>query len=76
VASGCERIGVAPIGRLTPGDYNEEKDVTWLTGPGDFITLAAGQFAILWPGDGHMPGIAIGYSRPVRKVVVKIRVED
>lgn len=72
VASGVERFGVAPIGRLDAGEYIPEKDITWLTGPGDYLTLAAGQFIVLWPGDAHMPGLDAGVPGPVRKVVVKI----
>jgi len=75
VANGVERVGVAPIGRMIAGDYNAEKDLSWLTGAGDFLTLAAGQFMLLWPGDAHMPGIETGFLGPVRKVVVKIAVE-
>ena len=75
VARGAERIGVAPIGRLAAGEYNEQKDITWLTGAGDFVTVAAGQFMLLWPGDAHMPGIETGFVGPVRKVVVKIALD-
>lgn len=74
VASGVERFGVAPIGRLESGDYIAEKDISWLTGSGDYVTLAAGQFVIVWPGDAHMPGLDAGVPGPVRKVVVKIAV--
>lgn len=72
--SGTERIGYAPIGRLAPGDYNPEKDFQALTGTGDFITLAAGDFMLLFPEDAHMPGMAVGDPVPVKKVVVKIMV--
>lgn len=72
VAAGVERIGVAPIGRLQAGDYNPAKDMTILTGSGDYLTVAAGQFMILWPGDAHMPGLDAGIPGLVRKVVVKI----
>jgi biofilm protein TabA len=76
VASGVERFGVAPIGRLESGDYIPEKDITWLTGSGDHITLGAGQFVIVWPGDAHMPGLDAGVPGTVRKIVVKIAVAE
>ena len=57
-------------------DYQTERDLAWLQGPGEFLTLGAGQFMILWPGDAHMPGIDAGVPGPVRKVVVKIAVAD
>ena len=72
--SGTERIGYAPICRLTPGDYNPDKDYQPLSGTGDFITLTAGDFMILFPEEAHMPGIAAGESTPVKKVVVKIHI--
>jgi beta-galactosidase beta subunit len=30
---------------------------------------------LLWPGDGHMPCLAVGEPEPIKKVVVKIAVE-
>jgi YhcH/YjgK/YiaL family protein len=74
IISGTERIGYAPIGRLTMGEYNPEKDFQALTGSGDFISLTAGDFMLLFPEDAHMPGMAITNPAPVKKVVVKIMV--
>jgi len=76
VVSGVERMGVAPTSRMVETDYQAERDLAWLQGSGDFLTLGAGQFMILWPGDAHMPGIDAGVPGPVRKVVVKIAVAD
>ena len=75
VVSGVERIGVAPVASLAADNYDADRDMLWLAGAGDFLTLGAGQFIILWPGDAHMPGIDAGVPGPVRKVVVKIAVE-
>ena len=73
--SGIERIGVAPIGRMKPGVYSDEKDFFPVFGTGDFLTLGRGDFMLIWPGDAHMPGIAVGgKSATVRKAVYKIRV--
>ena len=44
-------------------------------GPLDEITLANGRFAVLWPGDAHAPGIAVGQPAPCRKCVIKVKVE-
>lgn len=73
VVSGIEQIGYAPASTLTGGDYNAEKDISFLTGAGDFIKAVPGRFMLIWPDDAHMPGMALGESVPVRKVVVKIR---
>jgi YhcH/YjgK/YiaL family protein len=72
VAHGAERIGVAPLAGMTAGDYSAEKDICFLTGSGDFLTLTGDRFVLLWPTDAHMPGIEAGRPGPVRKIVVKI----
>jgi len=36
------------------------------------VTLLAGEFILLWPGEAHMPGMAIDEPACVRKIVVKI----
>jgi YhcH/YjgK/YiaL family protein len=75
VAKGVERFGVVPAGRLSAGEYIPEKDITWLTGSGDYVTLSAGQFVIVWPGDAHMPGLDAGVPGTVRKIVVKVALD-
>jgi len=72
LVSGIERMGVSPIDRLVAGEYQEDRDIVWLSGSGDSLTFGAGQFMILWPGDAHMPGIDAGVPGLVRKIVVKI----
>ena len=75
VVAGAERMGYVPASRLEAGPYDEEKDVTWLSGSGPFLPLLPGDFMLLWPGEAHMPGIALEEPTPVRKVVIKIAVE-
>jgi YhcH/YjgK/YiaL family protein len=72
VVSGAERFGCAPAGRMTEGPYDAERDMERPAVEGSFIELRAGEFMILWPGEPHMPGMAIGEPAPVRKVVLKI----
>ena len=74
VVSGTERIGYAHVNRLAPGRYDEAKDLLPLSGEGDFLTLGAGDFMLLFPEDAHMPRIAVNAAEIVRKVVVKIAV--
>jgi len=74
VVTGEESVGVAPIGRLVAEPYNAERDLLWLTGEGDRVTLRPGEFVLLWPEDGHMPSMAIDAPVPVLKVVFKIAV--
>jgi YhcH/YjgK/YiaL family protein len=68
-------MGYAPVPSLKAEPFDTAKDITFLSGSGSFVTLPAGHFVLLWPGDAHMPGMAAGDVVPVRKVVVKIVVE-
>jgi YhcH/YjgK/YiaL family protein len=72
VAAGIERIGYAAGSSMGPGLYDEERDFEELTGVGDYVTLRAGDLMVLWPGEGHMPGVAAGSPSEVTKVVVKV----
>ena len=47
-----------------------------LSGQAEFLTLGPGEFMLLWPGDAHMPGIAVGDPAPIKKLVVKIGVRS
>jgi len=72
VVQGEEHIGVAPLTRLVAEPYDRDRDLLWLTGEGDRVTLRPGEFVLLWPEDGHMPGMTIAAPGPVLKVVFKI----
>jgi len=75
VAAGIERIGWANISRLKVTEpYDDSKDVAFYKGDGDFVTVPAGWFVILFPEDAHMPCTALDAPAPVTKVVVKVRV--
>lgn len=76
VIEGEERIGVAPLATLTVEEpFDEAKDLMWLSGSGDMVTLRPGDFVLLWPEDGHMPGLQISGPVPVTKVVYKIALD-
>jgi biofilm protein TabA len=74
LACGSERIGWTPVGGLVPESQEDQKDVAWFTGAGQFLTLRPGDFMLLWPADAHMPGIALNEPVPVKKIVIKIAV--
>jgi len=75
VVSGCEVIGYTNIKNLQLSEkYSLDKDIMFYTGEGDYLTLTKGCFVILFPEDGHKPGICLDKSNLVRKVVVKIPV--
>ena len=75
VVEGAEGIGYANIHHLKQGEYDASKDFLPLHGDGDLITVRSGNFVLLLPEDAHMPGMALGNSAPVKKVVIKISVE-
>ena len=72
VAAGVEHMGYAAVATLQAGPYEEDKDFIKLEGDGEFFLLREGYFCILAPQDAHMPGMAVGQSAPVKKVVVKV----
>ncbi len=73
IASGEEIMGVAPVSTLTESKaYQHDKDVLFLTGGGEMFTLRAGTFAIFFPTDAHMPGLAVDQPAIVQKVVIKV----
>jgi biofilm protein TabA len=75
IAAGCERMGYAPVSTLAVArPYAPETDLATFEGSGDFFTAPAGTFAVFFPQDAHMPGLAPDRPAPVRKVVVKIAV--
>jgi len=74
VARGVERIGYGPMTQFEQLAYDAEKDYMALSGTGEHLTLEAGSFMLLWPGEGHMPGIAAGTPSAVKKIVIKIEI--
>jgi YhcH/YjgK/YiaL family protein len=73
VLRGQECIGYADMSSLQHGEYSDEKDFQQVFGKVDFVTVKAGFFMILFPNDGHMPGVRINEGELVKKVVFKIR---
>jgi YhcH/YjgK/YiaL family protein len=75
VAKGEELIGYAPNeGQKILSDYNEIKDVSFFEGEKSFVKIEQGMFAVFFPDELHMPGIKTANTKPVKKVVVKIKV--
>lgn len=76
VITGRERIDVADIstlGAATP--FDEVNDVMFYADSAAGATrvvVAAGDFTIFFPDDGHRPGIEIEAPVDVRKIVIKV----
>jgi len=78
IISGKELMGVAPISKKkeTLEPYDSEKDIEFLTVTGGENHLALpGRFFIFFPEDAHRPGLKDGENSPVRKIVVKVKVD-
>ncbi len=78
IVSGREWIGCREIEGLkleTP--YNAEKDIEFYhrTEPMTRIDMEAATFCILWPHEAHMPCRMFDKPVPVKKIVVKVKVE-
>lgn len=78
VVSGKELIGLAPASEqleiLEP--YSDTKDIMFMTvGHGEKHQALPDRFFLFFPDDLHRPGLKDGENSPVRKVVVKIRVD-
>ncbi len=78
VISGKELIGVAPMSakmtELEP--YNQSNDIGFFTvSGGEKRPANPSRFFIFFPDDAHMPGLKDVENSPVRKVVVKVRVD-
>jgi YhcH/YjgK/YiaL family protein len=76
VASGSERILHSPteqLGVIIP--YSDQRDVTLFVDPvaATSLVMHPGTFAILFPSDGHKPGLTAMEPVSVRKVVIKVR---
>jgi YhcH/YjgK/YiaL family protein len=77
IADGIEQIGFTNVAKMkVTTEYNPEKDIAFLSGDGDYVTLDKGAYGIFFPEDAHQPKIAPG-NKPgkVKKVVIKIKVE-
>jgi biofilm protein TabA len=65
---------VTRLAALELQPYDEEKDILFGKGTGEFVALRPGRFIVLFPQDAHMPGVSVSAPAPVRKAVVKIAI--
>ena len=78
LVSGEEKIGVLPLKNTTvTTPYNAEKDIVFLTSEDENYRVAtAERFFVFFPDDAHRPCVKTGDNSRVRKVVVKVRIEE
>jgi YhcH/YjgK/YiaL family protein len=77
MVSGKEKMGFAHQTNMAViQEYNKVKDVMLLKGEGNYLIVDEKQFVIFFPTDVHMPSVAVNIPKPVKKVVVKVRVDE
>lgn len=76
--SGEERIGVLPLDFTTVAEpYDSIKDIVFLTADTNHFRLSSPErFFVLFPGDAHRPGVETGTIAGVKKIVVKVKVDE
>lgn len=76
IASGEEFIGYAPLAdQKIVEAYNEGNDITFYDCDQSLCLIQEKMFAIFFPTDIHMPGIRVTNPIPVKKVVVKVKID-
>ena len=78
--SGYEKFCSLPLEYLQETKaYNKEIDAAFYVGnevnPQEML-LGNGYFAILYPQDGHMPQLCVNEPLKVKKVVVKVKIDE
>ena len=73
VATGKEYMGYTNIENTSISEeYNEEKDVMFLTGNVDKLYADNTRFLIFFPEDAHMPALSVKENKNVKKAIFKI----
>lgn len=74
IVSGSENIGFVLEDYLEDLEaYDEEKDVEFFSGEGDYIQINDGEFAVFFPDDAHKPGLKVGEQEEIHKIVIKVK---
>lgn len=75
VVKGREFIGYNNIdSMMKKTEYDNQKDILFFNGDGDFVKLEEGMFGIYFPEDVHMPAISCAEGDKVKKVVIKVKI--
>lgn len=77
MVAGEELMELADVARLAvQEDFTAERDVLFYCdyAATSVLRVAAGEVAVFFPADGHMPSLAAGAPALVRKTVVKVPV--
>lgn len=70
---GKEKMGFADTSKMVVIEpYDDERDYVILKGEGNYLIAEEKHFAIFFPGDAHVPSVAVNIPKQVKKVVVKV----
>lgn len=76
--SGKEKIAVCPLERMTQVtsayDAADDSLLGQIPNRCSYIQMQPGSICILFPEDGHAPGLDVAESSRVRKLIAKVRV--
>ncbi len=76
IVSGIEKMGFTETKKtIVLAEYDEDKDVTFHKGEGQFINVEEKHFVIFFPNEIHMPSLAVNIPKQVKKVVLKVAVD-
>ncbi|MBO5323024.1 MAG: YhcH/YjgK/YiaL family protein [Oscillospiraceae bacterium] len=75
ILEGQETVGWAPVETIhLEGEFDTAKDKGKYSGHFDFMTIRAGYCYVVFPEDGHMPGVHLDAPAEYKKAVVKLKV--
>lgn len=77
IISGKEAIGYVSLqDQPVTTNYLPEKDIIFYTCKTTQLLIEAGHFAVFFPQDIHRPGMQIEVPEKVKKVVVKVKLQE
>lgn len=74
---GKEQIDIAPAEKMEVSEpYNADRDIVFFAEPkqATHVVLTDGGYVVVYPEDSHKPGIRVGETAKVRKIVGKVRI--
>ena len=73
--NGEENMGVTTLDNLVvTQEYSDEKDVEFYKGEAPLTLVKENEFIIFYPTDAHLPCQVAEIPKPVKKVIVKIKI--
>lgn len=77
MAEGTELIGYSFLDKQEQAtEYDADNDFILYRGDKHYLKLEEGMFAIFYPTDLHMPGLMVDEPALVKKIVLKVKVQQ